>query len=76
MATPEDKAQLYDAVPATGEVAYDTLVSQLQSTGQGKLLAHFHRMRRDGELVARIDVSDGRTRLYISRGPSRPGAAG
>ncbi len=76
MATIDEKGQLFDAVPATGEMAYDTLVSQLRGSGQGKLLRHFHDMRRKGELVARLDTSSGMARLYVSRGPARPDAVG
>lgn len=76
MATIEDKGQLFDAVPEGGEMPYEELYNQLRSTGQGDLLQVFHDMRRKGELVARLETIAGQARLFVSRGPQRPGTVG
>ena len=80
--TPEEaRVVLVDAVPASGEIAYDDLYTNLLTAGERKAIAEFHAMRRSGQLSTRIDRTGDVPVMYVSRAadssaPSGSGGGG
>lgn len=65
----DDKHRLIDAIPATGEVPYAELNTALQAMGAPgrNALKYFHRMRRDGEIIVRTEITETGLSLFVSR---------
>lgn len=55
------------ALPATGEVTYESVYQQLQASGQGEAIRQFHKLRRLGKLAVRTERSDSGLVMYVGR---------
>lgn len=55
------------ALPATGDVTYESLSEQLRASGQGDAIRHFHRLRRSKKLAVRTERSDSGLVMYVGR---------
>jgi hypothetical protein len=69
MALSAEKQKLFDALPVTGEVDYNSLRGQLITAGEKKALGTFHEMRRKGELSVRLEknAETGELAMFVSR---------
>lgn len=51
----QEKQALLNAVPTSGEIKYDDLVSALFASGNRRAIRQFHDMRRSGEVQVFLD---------------------
>lgn len=59
-----------EALPASGDVPYDQLYQQLQSTGKVEAARQFHRLRRSGQLAVRTERTPNGLVMYVGRKPA------
>lgn len=62
-----EEQAFFDALPVTGEIAYEDLYSQLHGQGKGGLTRHFHKLSRSGSITVRTERTPGGLKLYVSR---------
>ena len=65
----EQVETLYNAVPATGEIAYDELATAVIASGNKDALNHLFPLKHQGRLKVRteFDESTGKSTTYVSR---------
>lgn len=56
-----------DQIPATGEVSYTQVHSQLILAGKFKAIRQFHHARRAGAFNVRVDSSGDRPEIMLSK---------
>jgi len=65
----EQVETLYNAVPTSGEIPYDTLATNVIATGNKDALNHLFPLKRQGRLNVRTEINPetGKPTTYVSR---------
>lgn len=65
----EQVETLYDAVPVSGEIAYDDLATKVIATGNKDALNHLFPLKRQGRLKVRTESNPetGKPKTFVSR---------